>query len=171
MVRCVSDGFRASWSVAGPVDGQAVATTVAAARNSECSTSDESAPAHLRIELDATLCGEASVRTERELFEQWWFRDTPSEYRADVVNRVRDQDGYVRGTRVAAAWDGWQGARKSQSWIRTSQHCPTRLDADQALNVLAWTPEGFAVVASFEDVANAQSGYTHWIPLPSAPEN
>nr|WP_249189735.1 hypothetical protein [Burkholderia ambifaria] len=125
----------------------------------------------MRIELDATLCGEASVRTERELFEQWWFRDTPSEYRADVVNRVRDQDGYVRGTRVAAAWDGWQGARKSQSWIRTSQHCPTRLDADQALNVLAWTPEGFAVVASFEDVANAQSGYTHWIPLPSAPEN
>ncbi|AXF24762.1 hypothetical protein CUJ89_31450 [Burkholderia pyrrocinia] len=57
------------------------------------------------------------MTTERELFEQWWFRDTPSEYRTAVAYRFRDQDGYVRGTRTAAAWDGWQAARRGHPWI------------------------------------------------------
>ncbi|RQS56372.1 hypothetical protein [Burkholderia sp. Bp8986] len=111
------------------------------------------------------------MSTERELFEQWWFRDTPVEYRADLAYRVRDQGGYVRGTRAAAAWDGWQGARQGQNWIPADRHCPTRQDADSASNVLAWDSRGFAVVARFDDVALLQSAYTHWIPLPPAPKD
>lgn len=116
-------------------------------------------------------CQGKCVSTERDLFEQWWFRDTPAEYRADLAYRVRDQGGYVAGTRAAAAWDGWQGARLSQAWIPTAQHCPTRQDADRESNVLAWSHKGYSVVARYEEVTQRQSEYTHWIPLPGAPED
>ena len=52
-------------------------------------------------------------------------------------------------------------------WIPVEERLPTRADADNAFDVLAWGPDGVEMVdiRYQSDLAD----YTHWMPVPEGP--
>ncbi|MCJ7959117.1 MAG: DUF551 domain-containing protein [Pseudomonas sp.] len=55
-------------------------------------------------------------------------------------------------------------------WIKTSDHQPTSFDTDKMGRVLVWNEiSGFSHLLHVDHIHTEPLAYTHWQPLPAAP--
>ncbi|UEP31570.1 DUF551 domain-containing protein [Burkholderia sp. B21-007] len=97
--------------------------------------------------------------TEREEFVNW----VATEWRPDDGAELVEKDW------PRFAFAAFQAGRRTtpdrEAWISVDEQFPE----PGACDVLAWNSEGWCAVIHSEYVSPAFPEYTHWMPLPTAP--
>ena len=88
----------------------------------------------------------------------------------EVINHAVYVDGEIIGANEEEAWVAIKNELERTRWIPVSERLPTEKDGDKNGYILSYSPD-------FNGVANARwyhvvgdNTTTHWMPLPSVPQ-
>lgn len=96
----------------------------------------------------------------RDKFEEWY-----SEYGKHPMAVLKKDNGYYVGMGAQLAWGAWQAA-----WNERGGEWQPASEAPYDTVCLFYTVDGKIVQGFIYDGGEKDFGYTHFIPLPSAPE-